>query len=159
MRSSIAVLVLLILGACRADKPKSPADSAFAAVQQRGGMAMGVDQYSSSHTFDITDNGGRISLERDSDDSLGIQQIRTHMRLVQHSFEAGDFSAPSFVHNRAMPGTDVMAAKRSVISYGYEELPRGGAVVITTKDAEARKAIAEFLEAQRTDHHASGQGH
>ena len=119
-------------------------------------MAMGVDQYTSSHVFDTTPDGGRISLQRDTDDSLGIAQIRTHMKLIQHSFEAGDFSAPSFVHNRNMPGTDVMTRKRSAIEYSYENLPRGGAVVIKTKDPEALKAIADFLAAQRMDHHSPG---
>jgi TusA-related sulfurtransferase len=45
-----------------------------------------------------------------------------------------------------------MKRKRGVIDYSYEDLPRGGSVVITTSDPEARAAIAEFLEAQRTDH-------
>lgn len=79
------------------------------------------------------------------------------MKLIQHSFEAGDFSAPSFVHNRNMPGTDVMARKRSAIEYAYEDLARGGAVVIRTKDPEALKAIGDFLAAQRMDHHSPGK--
>ena len=53
-------------------------------------------------------------------------------------------------------GTDVMTKKRNAIEYSYEELPRGGAVVIKTKDPEALKAIADFLAAQRTDHHSPG---
>ena len=130
----------------------SPGDSAFAGVQERGGMAMGVDQYTSSHKFDITPDGGRISLQRDVDDSLGVVQIRAHMRLIQHAFEAGDFSTPAFVHAHDMPGTDVMTKKRGVITYTYQDLPRGGAVVIKTGDEEARSAIAKFLEAQRTEH-------
>ena len=129
-------------------------DSSFASLQQRGEMAMGVDQYTSSHKFEVTSGGGRISLQRDTDDSVGISQIRAHMRLIQHAFQAGDFSTPSFVHERDMPGTDVMTAKRAAITYGYEDLPRGGAVVITTNDPQARAAIAKFLEAQRTDHRA-----
>lgn len=157
MRFPVALLLLVIVPGCNREKQgETPADSSFAAVQERGGMAMGVDQYTSSHVFDTTPDGGRISLQRDSDDSLGIAQVRTHMKLVQHSFEAGDFSAPSFVHNRNMPGTDVMARKRNAIEYSYEDLPRGGAVAIRTKDPEALKAIADFLAAQRTDHHAPG---
>ena len=129
-------------------------DSSFASLQKRGEMAMGVDQYTSSHKFEVTPDGGRISLQRDTDDSVGVSQIRAHMRLIQHAFQAGDFSTPSFVHERDMPGTRVMAAKRAAITYAYEDLPRGGAVVITTHDPEARAAIAEFLAAQRTDHRA-----
>ena len=159
--TSLRFAGLMIFTACTRETGKSisqdrSSDSSFASVQERGGMAMGVDQYTSSHVFDTTPDGGRISLQRDTADSIGVQQIRTHMRLIQHSFEAGDFAAPSFVHNRNMPGTDVMAQKRNAIEYSYEDLPRGGAVVIKTKDAEALNAISEFLNAQRMDHHSPG---
>ena len=156
IRYTIVTAALASLTGCSEQQKASPQDSAFAAVQQRGGMAMGVDQYTSEHKFDITADGGRIALERDSVDSLGVLQIRTHMKLIQHSFESGDFSAPSFVHQRDMPGTDVMSKKRDVITYAYEDLPRGGAVVITTSDSAARAAIADFLMAQRMDHRAGG---
>ena len=156
--TSVLLGFTIVVTGCNRETPKeSSADSSFAAVQKRGGMAMGVDQYTSSHVFDTTPDGGRISLQRDTDDSLGVAQIRTHMKLIQHSFEAGDFSAPSFVHNRNMPGTDVMARKRSAIEYAYEDLPLGGAVVIRTKDPEALKAIGDFLAAQRMDHHSPGK--
>ena len=153
---------VLALNACssndgRAASEQQASDSSFARVQQRGGMAMGVDQYTSRHVFDTTPDGGRISLQRDADDSVGVEQIRTHMRLIQHSFAAGDFSAPSFVHSRNMPGTDVMARKKTAIEYSYEDLPRGGAVVIRTKDPEALSAISKFLDAQRMDHHSTGK--
>ena len=134
-------------------------DSTFASMQKRGGMAMGVDQYLSSHSFDVTPDGGRITLQDDKGDSLAVSQIRAHLKLIQHAFAAGDFSTPSFVHQRDMPGTTIMSAKREAISYAYADLPRGGEVRITTADAEARKAIADFLGAQRTDHHAGGSTH
>jgi hypothetical protein len=127
-------------------------DSAFAAMQQRGQMAMGVDQYASAHHFDITPDGGRIELQNNVYDSLAVAQIRAHMKLIQHAFQAGDFSTPAFVHMRDMPGTDIMASRKALISYEYEELPRGGAVRITTSDSQARAAIAEFLKAQRAEH-------
>jgi hypothetical protein len=168
-KGSTAVLLVTMTAACSrppaADKSAtaspqhdtmhaSASDSSFASLQKRGEMAMGVDQYTSSHKFEVTSNGGRISLQRDANDSVGLSQIRAHMRLIQHAFQAGDFSTPSFVHEREMPGTDVMTAKRAAISYEYEDLPRGGAVVIMTNDPEARAAIARFLQAQRTDHRA-----
>ena len=127
-------------------------------MQTRGQMAMGVDQHTSTHKFDALPDGGRIELLRDVDDSLGIAQIRAHLRLIQHAFQAGDFSTPQFVHMQTMPGTAVMARKRDVIAYSYHDLPRGGEVVMTTSDAEALAAIHEFMGAQRMGHHASGAG-
>jgi hypothetical protein len=127
-------------------------------MQQRGKMAMGVDQYTSTHKFDALPVGGRIELLRDMDDSLGIAQIRAHLRLIQHAFQAGDFSTPAFVHMQTMPGTAMMAKKRDVIEYVYHDLPRGGEVVMETKDPEALAAIHDFMDAQRMGHHASGTG-
>ena len=132
-------------------------DSSFAAMQARGKMAMGVDQYASAHEFDITSDGGRIELQRKTFDSLDVAQIRAHMKLIQHAFEAGDFSTPAFVHMRDMPGTAVMTRKKNLIRYVYADLPRGAEVRIVTADDEARAAIAEFLEAQRAEHHATGK--
>ena len=154
------VCALLLVGCTSSGNDDKPAasDSAFASLQQRGGMAMGVDQYASKHKFDITDDGGRISLQNDSDDSLAIAQIRTHLRLIQHTFAAGDFSAPGFVHAHEMPGTGVMTEKRNLITYSYRDIPRGGEVTLSTSDSSARKAIGEFLTAQRSEHHASGSG-
>ena len=151
-RAMLAATVVLASAAC------SRTDSSFDAMQKRGEMAMGVDQTTSTHHFDALPNGGRIELLRDLDDSLGIAQIRAHLRLIQHAFQVGDFSTPQFVHMQAMPGTAVMAKKRDVIAYGYHDLPRGGEVVITTTDADALAAIHAFMGAQRMEHHASGAG-
>jgi hypothetical protein len=132
------------------------ADSAFAAMQKRGQMAMGVNQYTSTHKFDISPDGGRIELQRNEYDSLDVAQIRAHMKMIQHAFEAGDFSTPAFVHLRDMPGTAIMTKNKALIHYTYGELPRGAEVRIVTSDPESRAAIAEFMRAQRAEHHAKG---
>jgi hypothetical protein len=129
-------------------------DSSFAALQARGKMAMGVDQYASAHRFDVLPDGGRIALEMKDGDSLAVAQIRAHMKLIEHAFEAGDFSTPEFVHARPMPGTDIMSRNKALIHYTYADLPRGGEVRITTTDSASLAAIREFLIAQRGDHRA-----
>ena len=162
----VAIVAIVAIAACsRSEPPKvsatadsfaKPADTAFAAMQKRGGMAMGVDQYTSAHKFDITPDGGRIQLQRGSNDSLGVVQIRAHMKLIQHAFQTGDFSTPVFVHSHDMPGTAVMSRKRSAITYSYADLPLGGEVRLTSSDPEAIAAIHEFMLAQRAEHHAGG---
>ena len=132
-------------------------DSAFAALQARGQRAMGVDQYTSTHRFDALSDGGRIELQRDSDDPQGIATIRAHLQEIADAFSRGDFSTPAFVHASArVPGTDVMAARRAHIRYVYRDLPRGGEVRIFTSDAEAVAAIYAFMAFQRGDHRAGG---
>jgi len=133
-------------------------DTAFAALQARGKIAMGVDQYTSTHLFDDLPDGGRIELQRDRDDPGGVRTIREHLRGIAEAFSTGDFSTPAFVHMQDVPGTTVMAERRSAIRYVFSELPRGGEVRITTSDPVALKAVHDFLAFQRQDHRAHGRG-
>jgi hypothetical protein len=132
----------------------TPPDSGFPGVQARGAVAMGVDQYTSTHVFEPLPDGGRIELQRNAADSAGAVQVRRHMELIASQFAAGDFRLPGFVHDRPVPGTDVMAAKRSAVSYTVESRPRGAALRLQTADPAAVVAIHQFLAFQRADHHA-----
>jgi hypothetical protein len=147
--------------ASHATTPDSAAlDSAFAALQQRGAdpRGMGVDQYTSIHKFDVLADGGRIELTRTAIDTAGVAQIRRHLQTIAKAFTAGNFSVPAFVHTGAVPGTDVMAAKRDAISYRYSDLPGGGEVRIVTADSTAVQAIHSFIKFQRGEHHSGGHG-
>jgi hypothetical protein len=129
-------------------------DSAYRAMQARGAKAMGVDQCTSTHHFTDLPDGGRIELERNVDDTAGVAMIRHHLRMIAQTFGNGDFSTPVFVHMRDVPGTATMAAKRQVITYTVSDLPRGGALRITTSDPMALAAVHQFLAFQRGEHRA-----
>jgi len=129
MNIHLALLATLVLSSAAAAQ-----DSSFAAMQKRGKIAMGVDQYTSIHNFDDLADGGRIELQRDRDDAVGTRAIREHLKAISVAFSSGDFNTPAFVHMRDVPGTKVMASKRSVIRYTFRELPRGGELRITTAD-------------------------
>ena len=131
-------------------------DSAFAALQGRGKSAMGVDQYTSTHTFDALPDGGSIRLVRDGTDSAGVAQIRSHLRSIAESFSRGDFSTPAFVHARSVPGTDTMARLKDRIRYTVRDLPLGAELRLATVDPEALAAIRAFMAFQRDDHRAGG---
>ena len=126
----------------------------FDALQRRGDAVMGVDQYTSAHRFEPLSDGGRIELQREVDDSAGVVQIRRHLRGIAQAFASGQFDQPMLVHARDVPGTAVMAERRSVITYAYRDLPRGGEVRISSRDSIAIVAIHEFLAFQRSEHHA-----
>jgi hypothetical protein len=135
---------------------QTPPDTGFAALQQRGKMVMGVDQYTSMHRFDDLADGGRIVLTRSPEDTAGVRAIRAHLAEITSAFADGDFSHTMMVHQHALPGTDVMRERRAAISYRMDTLPGGGAVRISTRDSTALRAIHEFLAAQRGEHHAGG---
>ena len=140
-------------------RPPVAKDTGYAAMQRRGEKAMGVDQYTSTHKFDALENGGRIELLRDTDDSAGVSQIRQHIREIAQAFKNGDFTTPAMVHMQTVPGTVVMRAKRGVITYEPHDLPRGAELVIRTADPDAVRAIHEFMAFQRGEHHAGGMSH
>ena len=132
-------------------------DSAFAAVQRRGKDVMGVDQYTSRHVFESRPDGGRIELQRQEEDSAGVAQIRSHLGEIAEQFRHGDFAAPFIVHDQEVPGTRVMADRRGRIRYTVRPLPRGGEIVITSRDRRAIGAVHDFLAFQRGDHRAEGE--
>jgi hypothetical protein len=119
---------------------------------------MGVDQYTSFHQFESLPDGGRISLRRDPGDTAGVAQIRAHMPHVARAFAGGDFSLPGFVHDRSVPGTAVMAARKGSIRYTADTVPGGARVRIWSADPAAIRAIHEFLAFQREDHRSPGHG-
>ena len=156
-RQQILTLALLLpIAACgRQDKAETQSDSSFAALQQRGEKAMGVNQYTSQHVFEPLPDGGRIVLQREASDSLGVAAIRAHMDTISRSFANGDFAVPGFVHATGdVPGTAAMKRLKAEITYKPQDLPGGAQVVIATKNSQAISAIHEFLAFQRMDHRA-----
>ena len=158
MRSLVAAVAALALAAPIAaqshahDSTHAKPDSAFSALQARGRIAMGVDQYTSKHQFESLADGGRIELQRMEDDSAGIATIRQHLQSIARAFAEGDFSTPAYVHWREVPGAVTLAKKRAVLFLMYKDLPRGGQLRLRSRDPEAVKAIHEFLAFQRGDH-------
>lgn len=132
-------------------------DPGFAAVQERGAVAMGVDQYTSTHLFTPRPDGGTIELQRDSADAAGVAQIRAHMQQIAELFAAGDFTLPGQVHGQVVPGTDIMRSLRASITYTMDTLPRGARVNLRTADPAALQAVHAFLAFQRRDHKAGMQ--
>jgi hypothetical protein len=154
-RLSLPFALVLIVACSRADDKDAQGDSAFAALQQRGETAMGVNQYTSQHVFEALPDGGRIVLQRKESDSAGEATIRAHMREISTAFRSGDFALPGFVHATGdVPGTAVMKRLKAEISYTPRDLPGGAAVAISSRNSEAVSAIHSFLAFQRIDHRA-----
>ncbi len=148
MTNAISLSLLLVAAACSSpprDAASDESDSSFAALQNRGAEAMGVDQNSSTHVFESLPDGGRIVLQRDSMDIDGAEVIRAHMRDIAARFGAGDFTIPGMVHAQVVPGTAEMTTFRDRIKYLVDTLPRGAQVRIVSTDIDALKAIHAFL--------------
>jgi hypothetical protein len=122
-------------------------------LKKRGAAVMGFDQETTAHHFRLSASGGSIEvLANDDDDTAGRDHIRTHLKDIATEFARGDFAKPFATHGEVPPGVKTMRSRKSALVFGYEDLPRGGAVRITTKDAKARDAVHEFLRYQIREH-------
>lgn len=125
----------------------------FAGVDHRGDEVMGFSHQRTTHHFLIEPEGGTIQVEaNDAADTESLRQIRIHLADVARQFAAGDFSMPRAIHDRVLPGVPEMIQRKDAITYRFEELEKGGRVVIRTSDPDALTAIHAFLEAQIGDH-------
>jgi hypothetical protein len=122
-------------------------------VDSRGDHAMGFSHEKTAHHFTLLPDGGIIAVEADSKtDAASRDQIRMHLTHIVEMFAANDFDVPMFIHDKVPPGVPVMKQKQKAISYVFEPTASGGRVRITTRDAEAVKAVHEFLRFQIEDH-------
>ena len=104
-----------------------------------------------AQVFESLPNGGIIELQRAPDDSIGMRIIRMRLRAIGQAFAQGDLSSPAYSRMTSAPGARVMVERRNAIRYDYRDLPRGGALRITTADGAARQAIWEFIAYQRSE--------
>jgi hypothetical protein len=131
----------------------SPEDQHHQGVVQRGDDVMGFSHEKTTHHFRLFADGGAIEAEaNDAQDSASRDAIRSHFGHIATMFAAGDFSAPMLIHVQNPPGTEEMKRLRDAIQYKLEPTKRGGRIRITTKDAEALRAVHAFLRFQISDH-------
>jgi hypothetical protein len=122
-------------------------------VVQRGDEVMGFSHDKTTHHFRLYVDGGAIEAEaNDLKDSVSRDAIRAHFGHIVTTFAAGDFSAPMLIHAENPPGTEEMRRLRETIQYNLENTERGARIRITTKDADALRAVHAFLRFQIIDH-------
>jgi hypothetical protein len=127
-----------------------------AQMNQRGDHVMGFDHTKTTHHFLLEESGGSIEITANkSDDAESSEQIRTHLKHIAHMFAEGNFKAPMLIHDQTPPGVPVMQELKAEIKYNFEEIDRGAAVRISTKNPTALKAIHDFLRFQIKEHKTS----
>ena len=142
---------LLLIALALASPPAAPHQ--HAASHDRANQGMGFDQQKTTHHFLLQKTGGTIEVTaKDAGDTASTDQIRMHLRHIASAFAAGDFSLPMFIHDTTPPGIDVMKARRERMTFRYEDIEKGGKVVIQTADPAAQDALHEFLRYQIREH-------
>ena len=127
-----------------------------APAQDRANQGMGFDQDKTTHHFVLQKTGGTIEVTaKDGADTASTDQIRMHLHHIASAFAQGDFSLPMFIHDTDPPGVAVMKERRAQMTFRYEDMDKGGKVVIVTADAAARDALHDFLKFQIREHKTS----
>jgi len=152
---SATILFGLLGGAAQAapaqDKAKEEAHQHD--VTEKGDHVMGFSHDKATHHFRLYADGGAIEVQaNDAKDTATRDAIRGHFSHITKMFAAGDFTAPILIHSQNPPGSDVMKRLRDKIDYHLENAAAGSRIRITTKDAEALKAVHSFLRFQISEH-------
>jgi hypothetical protein len=149
-RSILASLVLATatLVVVYAQEPKADEQ-----MNKRGDHVMGFDHTKTTHHFLLQQVGGSIEITANSSDDVeSSEQIRMHLKHIAKMFAEGNFNAPMLIHDQTPPGVPAMQKLQGDIQYDFEEIDRGAAVRISTKNPAALKAIHDFLRFQIKEH-------
>ena len=123
-------------------------------VAQKGAMVMPFNGQNSKHVFQKMPDGGLHQvLANDASDKSLVEAIRGHLSMEADRFKKGDYSDPMKIHGMDMPGVQYLSnIKPGQIVIAYRDLPNGGEVRYTGKDAATVTAIHNWFDAQLSDH-------
>jgi hypothetical protein len=157
MNNRIAAIGLLIAFSAASIAAQSQSGAATqdhdAMVHKNGDAVMGFSQDKATHHFRLYKDGGAIEVTaNDAKDTETRDTIRMHLGHIAKMFAEGNFEAPMLIHGQVPPGVTALQRLKEQVTYRFEELPRGGQVVIATSNEEALKAAHEFLRFQISDH-------
>ena len=150
LASSILVVATLVM--VYAQQPTKD-NMAHDQMNKRGDHVMGFDHTKTTHHFLLQESGGSIEVTANkSEDVESSEQIKMHLKHIAKMFAEGNFNAPMLIHDQTPPGVPVMQELKGEIKYKYEEIDRGAAVRISTKNPTALNAIYDFLRFQIKEH-------
>lgn len=123
------------------------------AMLERGNIAMGFNQSMIHHHFMSTTTGGEIMIMSENmSDVQTINEIKNHVKDIQYQFSQGNFTKPFYIHDQIVPGTDIMAEKKNLISYSIKDIDGGSVLILTTNDTQLLNAIQQFMNFQSSQH-------
>ena len=85
-------------------------------------------------------------------DTKTINEIKSHVQVIQYEFSQGNFTKPFYIHDQVVPGTEVMTAKKNLIQYSIKDVDNGSILILTTNDSELLDAIQQFMNFQSSQH-------
>jgi hypothetical protein len=125
-----------------------------AQVSERGAAVMPFSLPATTHYFAHSAEGGvQQVVAKKSDDTAQVTLVRLHLQTIREQFLKGDFSGPSHIHGKDMPGlADLKASKPGQIEIVYKEIAGGAALTYKTADASLVASLHQWFDAQLSDH-------
>lgn len=117
-----------------------------------------------THVFTKTVEGGiQRVVAKNTADAGQTKLVRLHLQEIKQQFLKGDFSGPSHIHGKNMPGLEELrSAKQGQMAIGYQAVDGGAELTYRTSDAVTVAALHKWFDAQLSDHGAdamAGQRH
>lgn len=125
-----------------------------AEVSARGGDVMPFSLSATVHVFAKSPEGGMQQvLARNADDTAQVALVRQHLREIREQFLKGDFSGPSHIHGRDIPGlAELKAARPGQIDIVYNNVAGGAELAYKTTATPLVTALHRWFDAQLADH-------
>jgi hypothetical protein len=125
-----------------------------AEVAERGKRVMPFSMEATTHIFTKTADGGiqRIVV-KNTGDAVQTKLVRVHLLEIKQQFVKGDFSAPSRIHGKNMPGLDELrSAKQAELAVDYRAVDGGAELAYRTSNPVIVAALHKWFDAQLSDH-------
>lgn len=155
-RTACATLSVLPLLAIAADPQRQ------AEVARLGADVMPFSLPATTHIFTKTKDGGsQRVIAKNRADAKQVDLVRVHLHDIQAEFLRGDFSGPSHIHGKDMPGLkQLQSAKPGQLAVDYKDVRGGAELTYRTADATLVAALHAWFDAQLSDHGADAMaGH
>lgn len=154
MKTSFRAIMIILAATAMAPATWAADTARQQEVAQKGAMVMPFNGQNSKHVFQkMPDGGVQQVLANDASDKSLVEAIRGHLTMEADRFKKGDYSDPMKIHGMDMPGVQYLSSiKPGQIVITYHDLPNGGEVRYTGKDATTVTAIHNWFDAQLSDH-------
>ena len=146
LRLGLALLLVALAG-CSTGPTKQDE------VAARGRQVMPFDLDKTTHRFTPVNDG--LLEEVTADDPSDAEQarlVREHLTREAERFRGGDYSDPTRIHGKDMPGLAELERGAGRIEISYRQIGAGASLRFRTEDSALVKALHAWGEAQVSDH-------
>ncbi len=104
------------------------------------------------HVFRPDADGGVMTVMSRRPNSRQVKLIRDHLQKEAAAFASGNYSDPTSIHGKQMPGLDNLKKGFSRVRVTYASVEDGATLTFRSKDKSIIAALHRWFAAQVSDH-------